>query len=171
MTTSQYKIKVYKIWYEDCPEEFYIGSTKKKQLAERMSDHRQECRRGTTTKLYNLMREKGVNSFLYAQIGWSNVSDKDGQRQIEQTYIDKLKPTLNMYRAYRGAQWVLKSPEYLKYQRENKKKRYHIRKNQRTCICGISYNYGNTTDRKQHYKSQKHQEHIQLIWKKLWNSA
>ena len=67
-TSGEYRIKVYKIWYADCPEEFYIGSTKKKYLSERIAWHREDCRRGKGSKLYSLMREKGTNSFNYVQI-------------------------------------------------------------------------------------------------------
>ena len=101
MTTTLYKIRVYKIWYDDCPEEFYIGSTKEKHLSERMTEHRKSCRRGKGANLYIRMREKGINEFKYVQIAWADVSSKEEQRQIEQTYMDQLKPTLNMVRAIR----------------------------------------------------------------------
>ena len=39
--------------------------------------------------------------------------------------------------------------------------------NKRVCICGTLYNYGYTSDRNKHYRSQKHQDHIQLIYEKL----
>ena len=38
---KQYEIKVYKIWYDDAPEDFYIGSTKL-SISRRMVEHR--CR-------------------------------------------------------------------------------------------------------------------------------
>ena len=74
MATShkEYTIKVYKIWYEDCPEEFYIGSTKEKHLSERMSTHRKDCRKGNTSKIYNLMREKGINVGISLLKSYSN---------------------------------------------------------------------------------------------------
>ncbi len=127
MTTTLYKIIVYKIWYEDCPEEFYIGSTKEKHLSERMTEHRKSCRKEKGANLYIRMREKGINEFKYVQIAWANVSSKEEQRQIEQTYIDQLKPTLNMVRAFR-------SEEYLK--EYTKKKRHNYRKVHKEQLSG-----------------------------------
>jgi hypothetical protein len=161
MTTNQYKIKVYKIWYEDSPNEFYIGSTKKKNLSSRMTGHRCHCRAGDNSKLYNYMREKGINDFKYVQIAWSNVSNIDEHRQIEQSYIDTLQPTLNTLRAHCSKEY---SKEYLK---QHKKELYQKNKCIQICICGSNYNCSNTSDRKQHYRSKKHQEHIKLIWERL----
>jgi len=183
MATNQYQIKVYKIWYEDCPEEFYIGSTKKKYSSERMCWHRKDCRRGNSSKLYNLMREKGMNSFKHVQVAWSNVSNIEEQRMVEQRYLDQLKPTLNMVRAIRketttkeyNKQYSQTHKEQKKLYNQNNKehnskrnKEYNERnKNMKTCICGGDYNFGFSSHRNTHYKSNKHQEHVKLIWEKL----
>jgi len=60
------------------------------------------------------------------------------------------------------------------YNQENKeeiasyhKQYYEFKKEIRICICGVSYNYGNTKDRHKHYQSIKHQKHIQIIHQKL----
>jgi hypothetical protein len=161
MTTNQYKIKVYKIWYEDSPNEFYIGSTKKKNLSSRMAGHRYHCIHGNNSKLYNCMREKGINNFKYVQIAWSNVSNIDEHRQIEQSYIDTLQPTLNTIRAYCSNEC---SKEHRKGHR---KEFYQKNKCHRICICGSKYNCGDNSDSKQHYRTKKHQEYIKLIWERL----
>ncbi len=44
---------------------------------------------------------------------------------------------------------------------------WHSKKEMRTCICGKSYNYGMKRYRLQHYQSQKHQDHIKLIYEKI----
>ena len=177
MTTTLYKIRVYKIWYDDCPEEFYIGSTKEKHLSERMTEHRKSCRRGKGANLYIRMREKGINEFKYVQIAWADVSSKEEQRQIEQTYMDQLKPTLNMVRAIRkeGTR-----QEYMKeyrqqhgraeIDRERSRAYRKSHKNMKTCICGSNYNYGKSCNRTKHYQSKKHQEYVKLIWEKLGGS-
>jgi hypothetical protein len=191
MTTTLYKIRVYKIWYEDCPEEFYIGSTKETHLSERMTEHRKSCRKGKGANLYIRMREKGINEFKYVQIAWANVSSKEEQRQIEQTYIDQLKPTLNMIRAFRSEEYlkeytIKKKQKYRKEHKEQlseKSKEYyqehkehitdynkHYRenaKNMRTCICGTEYNIGKKYNIEKHFQSKKHQEHVKLIWEKI----
>ncbi len=174
MTTTLYKIRVYKIWYEDCPEEFYIGSTKETHLSERMTEHRKSCRKGKGANLYIRMREKGINEFKYVQIAWANVSSKEEQRQIEQTYIDQLKPTLNMVRAYNSAEdrqkyqkeyWQRNDRVEIDRKRSREYRKSH--KNMRTCICGSYYNYGKSCNRTQHFQSKKHQEHVKLIWEKI----
>ena len=97
---TEYEIKVYKLWYSDAPDAMYIGSTKR-TIAQRMGDHRLAATKGVRTALiYKTMREKGVNNFEYCMLGSCMVSDKDQQRMFEQSYIDRLKPTLNMRSAY-----------------------------------------------------------------------
>jgi hypothetical protein len=98
MEESKYKIKVYKIWYEDAPDEIYIGSTKESRLSNRMTWHRRDAR-GRTSKIYQTIRRKG-NDFKYCLIASCMVSCMEEQRMFEQEWIDKMKPTLNMIRAY-----------------------------------------------------------------------
>ena len=95
---TEYEIKVYKIWYSDAPNDIYVGSTKR-TIAQRMGDHRLMANKGTSL-IYRTMIEKGVNNFEYCMLGSCMVSNKDEQRMFEQSYIDRLKPILNMYRAY-----------------------------------------------------------------------
>jgi hypothetical protein len=94
----QYEIKVYKIWYEDAPEEFYIGSTKYDELYKRMKDHRHSARKGRPSRIYQTIREKG-NDFKYDLVSSCMVSCRDEQNAFEQHWMDQLKPTLNMNRA------------------------------------------------------------------------
>lgn len=96
---TQYEIKVYKIWYEDAPTDFYIGSTKL-SLSKRMVQHRVSARRGRTALIWQTMREKGINNFQYILIASCMVSNMDEQRAFEQQYITSLSPTLNMIKAY-----------------------------------------------------------------------
>ena len=96
---TEYEIKVYKIWYADAPNDIYVGSTKR-TLAQRMGDHRSNATKGRTSLMYRTMREKGTNNFEYCMLGSCLVSNKDEQHMFEQSYIDRLKPTLNMRSAY-----------------------------------------------------------------------
>jgi hypothetical protein len=156
----QYAIKVYKIWYEDAPEEFYIGSTKYDTLYKRMSDHRNKVKEGKKSKLYQLIRSKG-GGFKYSQIALCMVSCKDEQRAFEQNWIDKLHPTLNMSRAYgidieRDKQ---RQKEYKQRpERKQKQKEYYSSK-KRTCVCGVEYS-ANQSYAQIHYSAQWHQEYI-----------
>ncbi len=68
-----------------------------------------------------------------------------------------------------------KTEKYKAYAREYEKTRIRVydksywenKKNIRTCICGSEYNYGKTSNRNSHYRSQKHQKHVALIFAKL----
>jgi hypothetical protein len=48
-----------------------------------------------------------------------------------------------------------------------KKQYYQSKKNIQMCVCGAKYNYGKKFTRDIHYRSKKHQNHIQLIHAKL----
>ena len=124
---TEYEIKVYKIWFADAPDAIYIGSTKR-TLAQRMGGHRRDASKGVKTSLIcRTMREKGVNNFEYCMLGSCIVSDKDQQRMFEQTYIERLKPTLNTNRAYsteddykQKQREYQRTPEYRQREKERK---------------------------------------------------
>ena len=97
---DEYRINVYKIWWEDEPDKFYVGSTKKRLLSERMNQHRASCRAGGEQTIYQVMREKGINTFRSVLLGWAMVSSFDEQRMVEQDYISRLNPTLNSRKAF-----------------------------------------------------------------------
>jgi hypothetical protein len=183
----QYEIKVYKIWYEDAPDEFYIGSTKHDALSKRMSVHRNRAKNGATSKIYQLIKEKG-RDFKYIQIASCMVSCKDEQCAFEQGWIDKLKPTLNSQRAHgfdieRRKQYK-QTPEYKQKKRERnqnpevkqkQRERYQNPENKlkqkdkerkdskrRTCVCGGRY-VATPCDAQRHYDSKKHRKFIALL--------
>jgi hypothetical protein len=187
---TQYEIKVYKIWYDDTPEEFYIGSTKHNALSKRMSVHRDKGKKGMKSKLYQFIRSKG-GDFEYIQVASCMVSCKDEQRAFEQHWIDKLNPTLNSNRAYTTIEInkqykkeYNQRPERKQYQKEylkeysqrpeikQKQKEYcqrpEIKQKQkeyrdskkRTCVCGCEY-IANQSYAQIHYNSKGHQEFIE----------
>jgi hypothetical protein len=118
-----YEVKAYKIWYEDEPNNIYVGSTKR-PLSERMGDHRQKVRQGRTSRIYNLMREKGVNDFKYVLLGTGRVSNFEQQRMFEEMWIKKLKPPLNMCKAYESKE-ELNERKRLYQQKPESKERIH----------------------------------------------
>ena len=144
---AEYKINVYKIWWEDEPESFYVGSTKN-TLSKRMSRHRAGCRAGGVQRLYQVMREKGINSFQYVLLGWSMVSSFDEQRMIEQSYISRLNPTLNSRKAFcsederKESQRAWKANNYQENQEEIKQKRkgYYTEHKEQEAEYGKKYN-------------------------------
>ncbi len=56
-----------------------------------------------------------------------------------------------------------KTQKYKDYQKEYDQSKTNIR----SCICGTNYNYGKISTRNGHYRSQKHQKHVALIFAKL----
>ena len=183
---TPYEIKVYKIWYEDEPDEFYIGSTKYDRLSRRMDNHRCTCRFGKEeSRLYETMREKGINNFKYIQIASYMVYNSDERRMFEQKWIDKLKPSLNRYKAYstkedrrQSYMKYCRKPEIIQRRKENnqkpeekeKRKQYNKNLNRKTplycCYCDISVKIcGKST----HRKTKKHMDNVYKKFKEHFN--
>ena len=113
-TENLYPTHAYKIWYADAPEDLYVGSTKER-LSRRMTAHRAAARKGEPPLIYQTMRAKGVNNFEYRLLGSCMVRNMDEQRMYEQTWMDRLNPTLNMCMAHVSAeQRIQKMNDYNK---------------------------------------------------------
>ncbi len=96
---NTYKIKVYKIYWNDC-DDLYVGSTKD-SLSNRIAQHRKECKSGKRkTKIYESMRKNNMNELRYCMIESYEVHDKDEQLKWEQYHASELQPNLNMYRCH-----------------------------------------------------------------------
>ena len=160
---TEYRINVYKIWYDDEPNEFYIGSTKN-PLSTRMATHRNACRRGKQSKIYIYMREKGINSFKYVLITSCMVTCMDEQRQFEQHWIDQLKPSLNMVRSFNTHE---DTQQQKKQYYENNKEKYKQQK-KRICVCGGSYR-DIPYDSSIHFNSTKHTSFVLDFYERLNN--
>jgi len=114
-----YEIRVYKIYFDDC-DDIYIGSTKA-NLSQRMAQHRVAVRKGSTCRVHNFIRSKNMN-FNYILVSSCMVSNKDQQRQFEQTVISEMKPNLNQVRAYATEdQKIERQREYYSENKEQKK--------------------------------------------------
>jgi len=123
---NQYEIKVYKIWYDDAPDDFYIGSTKHDRLSKRMKQHRTSAKADSNLKIHRLMREKGITNFQYVQLASCMVKNKDEQRAFEQRCIDKLSPKLNSIRAFTKTESENKRKTEMQKRRRCKKKKDDI---------------------------------------------
>ena len=143
-----YKVNAYKIYWEDEPENSYIGSTQK-TLSGRAGQHRTTAKLGATSRLYTTMREKGLNTFKYVMLGSCMVSNMDEQRMFEQTYIDKLKPKLNQMSAYKKNG----KPQTITTALDDE----IYRQNHRICECGGHYVVSRS---KQHFATQKRKEYM-----------
>jgi len=119
--------KIYKIT-NDLNDKIYIGSSTYQYLCNRMNCHRQMCKDLSgrrDTKLYNYMREIGVQHFKIELIEKVQCENKCQLREREQHFIDMLKPELNMFRA-------VENPNYVRGNQEERNKqnneRYHANK-------------------------------------------
>jgi hypothetical protein len=92
------RANIYKIFWSDDPDNFYIGSTSR-TLSWRMAEHRRDAKNGSDRNIYKMIREKGYN-FEYELIATKIVAITDQKRALEQKYIRKLKPPLNMCKSY-----------------------------------------------------------------------
>jgi len=110
--------KIYKITPNN-QSDFYIGSTINMKTRERQHN---ECVKNNKSKLYVKIRE--CDGFIMTLLYDYEYEDMKELKQEEQRCIDKLKPQLNMLRAYN-------SEEYWKLY--NKERRSQII----VCDCGI----------------------------------
>ena len=114
---------IYKI--EIC-NEIYIGSTTE-LLIERQRKHNYELK-NKTIKLYETCKVNNINKITLIEIEKVKVNNKKELKIIEQDYINKLKPTLNMCRAYRTEEELKEHQKEYDKNRPNKKERYDQKK-------------------------------------------
>lgn len=112
-----YEIKCYKIWWENNPEAGeYVGSTKE-ILSSRMTNHRAGAKREKPLKIFQAIRKYGYD-FNYVMLESCMVNSTDEKRMREQFWIDELKPSLNMKRAYNteedNKKWTEENKQHLK---------------------------------------------------------
>lgn len=156
--------KIYKL-VNDLNDKIYIGCSNYAYLSTRMNSHRQSCKDTSgrrNSKLYNYMREVGVDHFKIEVIETYRCETKKELCEREQYWIEKLKPELNMFRA-------IADPDYEKTKRDpekrkEQKKQYYdknkekILESQRipfVCECGCSIQ---KAEKARHQRSKKHIE-------------
>ena len=89
---------IYKI-VNDIDNSFYVGSTWFK-LNIRFSKHKNDCNSGSIKKVHRKMREVGTDHCRIELIEQVEVQNKQERLQIEQKYINELKPDLNVNKAF-----------------------------------------------------------------------
>ena len=118
-------------------EECYIGSTK--NLIERQHKHNSNLNSDNyTSPIYKFCREHKIEKIILELI--EDEVEEEDLKIREQFYIDKLKPTLNAYRAYNteedtkqkksahGIRYRANNKEKLKEWRENNKEELKLKK-------------------------------------------
>ena len=100
MTINYQQGKIYKIVNS---KDFmvYVGSTSQKNLRSRWGKHMSNIREGSTSKVYNHMREVGVKNCKIVLLENWPCDSKQELHQREQYYMDKVSAdlSLNTYRA------------------------------------------------------------------------
>ncbi|MDR3558124.1 MAG: GIY-YIG nuclease family protein [Candidatus Pacebacteria bacterium] len=116
--------KIY-IIANDINEDTYIGSTCQSLLCNRMSSHR-VMSRSSNSKLYVVMRTVGIEHFKISLIEKYPCKSTSELRAREQYYIDKLKPSLNVFSAV-----LNKTQRKITQQRYNEKNKENIKANKK----------------------------------------
>jgi len=134
--------------------ETYIGSTK--NLKDRKTSHKCHCinldSKKYNYKIYKFIRDNGGwFNWKFVILDTKECIDKYEAYEIEQSYINELKSTLNTISPYSG----LTKKEYeIKYRQDHKEKILQQKNKPYCCnICGGHYTYIN---RSRHFKSPKH---------------
>ena len=114
--------KIYKI-INYVNENIYVGSTVKR-LCNRMAHHRDLARNNNTTKLYQHMREIGIENFKIVLIENYSCNSKEELLSKEDEYIRTLKPELNMVNAVKNEEKFKETQKRLRkeYYENNKEK-------------------------------------------------
>ena len=122
-----YTAKIYKLTCSCC-NKIYVGSCRNiGGLSCRLYNHRSDCNKGRTSKLYKHMREKGFDKFTILLIENVEVNDINEQRKLENDKIEELNTIengLNERRAYRSLE-VKKQQKKIadaKYNKNNRDK-------------------------------------------------
>ena len=163
---------IYKIYHKDNENLFYIGSTT--NYYRRQINHKTRCNNendvGHNLKLYQIIREHGSwDCFQFDILEELSCETKEELHQIENEYINTLKPVMNCINSVR----VVSKEEYQKkYREDNKeknkkyKKQYYeknkdIIKKVITCECGCDITKGSIL---RHKKTKKHLKLIQRTY-------
>lgn len=150
--------KIYKI-VSSQTDSVYIGSSCKKRLCMRLSNHKYDYKRFLNGKYGNvssfeILKYNDARIFL---VEYYPCDTKDELYQREQYYIDNTPNAVNKYKAY----VTQTRKEYYKIYRERNKERIAKRYKQKyTCICGCTTVKHN---KRNHEKTQKHLRYITII--------
>jgi hypothetical protein len=153
-------------------KEIYIGSTTNFRL--RKCQHKTICHNNKNKKynlrVYQFIRDNGGwENFDMVQVEQYNATDKRDLHSRERHWFEQLNANLNSQIPSRTQKEYNK--EYYKDNKDKissyKKQYYHQKKEIKTCVCGGTYEYGHTSTRNRHYRTQKHTEYVKKIHEHL----
>ena len=169
--------KIYKIEpiVEHEEEEIYVGSTTKQYLSQRMDNHRRcfkSWKSGKTNKLtvFDLFDKYGIDNCKIYLLESVNANSKDELLAKEGHYIKTLKCVNRCIAGRTIKEYNNDNLDKIKHYRENnrdKMKNYLVQyrennknKIQAICICNICNCNYTKQNKKQHQKTQKHQDNL-----------
>ena len=153
--------KVYTIRSRSRPDLVYVGSTTQ-TLSVRYAGHKRK--NNTSSRQIIDIRDSYIELYeAYPCNNREELTKREGEvirsmdcvnkniagrtpKEYRETHREEQKHYNNTHRE-----------EYKQYQKD--------KKNLQTCICGTIYNYGKSSNRKDHYRSQKHQLHLDNVYK------
>ncbi len=174
--------KIYSIRSRSRPDLIYIGSTTQ-ALSKRLGKHKNEMR--CSSKQIILLGDAYIELIEnYPCLNVEELRRREGEIQrltdCVNRYIagrtrpeyykentNKVKEQNKEYYHDHRERVLTQKKIYTSKHKEEKKRYDQTKKEKRICLCCTEYNYGNTNDRHKHYRSKKHQNHIQLIHQKL----
>ena len=95
---NKYEVKAYKLYWEDAPDDFFIGITRR-TLASAVAQKKREAQKGGLSVLNQKIRMN--EDFKYVMLGSCMVKNCDEKNMFLQHYIDQHKPALNTVRNHR----------------------------------------------------------------------
>ena len=174
--------KIYSIRSSSCPDLVYVGSTVR-PLSERMSKHRSGTKPCTSQQILELGDAyiELIENYPCSSVEELRRREGEIQRSIDcvnryiagrrleyyQENADQVKKQSREYYHDHRERALIQKKIYTLNHREEKRRYDQENKEIQVCLCGVSYNYGNTNDRNKHYHSRKHQNHVQLFHERL----
>tara|TARA_R110000823_G_C15603605_1_gene465633 strand:+ start:101 stop:547 length:447 start_codon:yes stop_codon:yes gene_type:complete len=129
------KGKIYKIEFN---ENVYIGSTIMNYLSNRQQKHNEDLRKGKNLKLYEECRKHNVEKIKCILIEEVDINNKSELSILEQNYINKLHPNLNMIKAFRSNEDIkIVHRKYSKTHYEKNKEKILTTKRNNNVECDI----------------------------------
>ena len=136
---------------------FYVGSTKQTledRLLKHISNAFNKCRGDYNCRNYRYIREIGKENIIITQIVEFDFLTKDKIFELEQYWIDIIKPQCNSYKST-----LLNGEKGYR----SKQQLHHINtlgKQRITCDCHMQYPYSH---RNEHLISKKHNRRMELL--------
>ncbi len=154
MNKKQYRIKCYKIFWDEYPKDVYVGSTRT-SLSSRIAQHRNDSRRPFSEQnpVMKIMKKNGIDKMKYVLLESYMVNCRDEQLKYEHEWRNKVGTVNQIYRIVK----TFKKGQTLTYTLGKVK-----------CHCNGSYSTFTKQSGIKHFNTDKHKKFVALIVKKIF---